>query len=109
MHCAVHSSGAPSLIAQGQQERYDIFGLLGGQDRLAAPGMAHTSEPLHPVICWHDRVWFEAGGVDETHPQLALGPTRTGPREIRRERPLEFLFCNRAGVTEQTGAQPTIN
>src|ERR1700730_142505 len=83
------SFGAISLVPQGHQERYHILDLLGGEDRLAAPGLTDAGQPFHPVVCRHDRGGVEARWVDEAQSQFALRPTRTGPRQIRREGRLE--------------------
>src|SRR5215469_5549184 len=70
----------PRSVRQRQQEGYHILDLLGPQDRLAAPRIADPGQPGHPVVRGHDRVRVEARRVDQAKPELAFGPTRTGPR-----------------------------
>ena len=91
-------------VAQGRQERDHVLDLLGGEDRLAAPGGPTRVEPFDPIVCRHDRVRVEAGWVDKAQPELTLGPARAGPGRIRREVALESLLRKRAGMAEQAQA-----
>ena len=59
-----------SLSPAKSQEGDHILDLLGGQDRLAAPGGADAGQPVDPIIGRHDRCRVEPGGVDEAQPQL---------------------------------------
>src|SRR5947208_16120051 len=104
----MHDPRRSLSVAQGQQERHGILDLLGSQDRLAAPCLANPGEPIYTVIRRHDRVGVEAGGVDETQPELALRITHGRAGQIRCERALELLLRKWTGMTQQARTEAAV-
>src|SRR5258708_31954042 len=92
------------LVAQRCKIRHDIFDLLRGEDRLAAPIQTHAIQSVDPVIGWHDGCRIEARGVDQPEPKLADGRTAAGAGQARRQIALELGFRERSGVAENAGA-----